>query len=308
MKILVAYDGSSCADAAIADLRNAGLPTENEVHVATVAHEGWPPSRHSSAELGEFGSPWKAVMTETEDYASKAATRIQSEFPAWKVSSEALWGPTASILKKTVDHWLPDLLVIGSHGRSAAGRLLLGSVSLDLVHHARCSVRVVRAGAEEHTGPLRILVATDGSPHAENALRAVRGRSWPAGTQVRVVSIVQTLVPAVPALMPALEGNTFATEPAFRVVDEADERERTRLHKVAETAGLSLERAGLEASCVVLEGDPKAELVAEAERWHANTIFVGERGLGAMDRLLLGSVSSAAVTHAHCSVEVVRGE
>ena len=62
MKILLAYDGSSCADAAVADLRNAGLPRENEVLVVTVAHDGWPPSEHSSEELGQFGSSWKALF------------------------------------------------------------------------------------------------------------------------------------------------------------------------------------------------------------------------------------------------------
>jgi nucleotide-binding universal stress UspA family protein len=245
-------------------------------------------------------------MTDTESIAAKAAARIQAEFPAWKVSSEALWGSPATIIKKTIDHWLPDLLVIGSHGRSAAGRLFLGSVSLELVHHAPCSVRVVRPGAETHTGPLRILVASDGSPHAENALGAVTKRCWPAGTQVRVASVAQTLVPAVPMLVPALEGNTFATEPAYQVIEEADRREHERLHIVAEGFGLNLQRAGLDASAVVLEGLPWKELVAEAERWHAHAIFMGARGLGPMDRLLLGSVSNAVLTHAHCSVEVVR--
>jgi len=305
MKILVAYDGSTGADAAVADLRNAGLPKENEVLVATVAHDGWPPSKHSSAELGQFGSPWKALMTDTGNIAAKAAERIRAEFPAWKVTSEALWGSPAEIIKKTIDHWRPDLLVIGSHGRSAVGRLFLGSVSLDLVHHASCPVRVVRPDADMHLGPPKILVASDGSPHADNALSAVTRRCWPAGTQVRVASVVQSLVPAS-VLVPGLEANTFATEPAFEVIEEADKRERERLRKVVQGAGLNLKRAGLDADAVVLEGLPWKELVDEAERWHANAIFVGARGLGPMDRLVLGSVSTAVLTHAHCSVEVVR--
>lgn len=305
MKILLAYDGSPCADAAVADLRNAGFSRENEILVVTVAHDGWPPSKHSSAELGQFGNPWKALMEDTEVYAKKAAARIQSEFPGWKVSSEALWGAPTDILQKTIDHWAPDLLIVGSQGRSAVGRLLLGSVSLNLVHHAHCSVRVVRTGAPDVAGPPRILVAADGSPRADAAIREVGRRRWPKNTQARVVSIVQPLVPA-PTLMPELAGTTYATETAFQVIDEADERERARLHQVAEAAGLNLQHAGLNATAVVLEGDPRNELVAEAERWHANTIFVGARGLGTMDRLLLGSVSTAVVTHAHCSVEIVR--
>jgi nucleotide-binding universal stress UspA family protein len=167
-------------------------------------------------------------------------------------------------------------------------------------------VRIVRAGAETQSGPLRILVATDGSPHAENAISAVTRRRWPTDTQVRVVSIVQPLVPAVPVLIPALETSTYVSEAAFHTIEEADKRERERLHKAANGAGLNLQRADIESTAILLEGVPWKELVGEAERWHANTIFIGARGLGAMDRLLLGSVSTAVLTHARCSVEVVR--
>jgi nucleotide-binding universal stress UspA family protein len=63
---------------------------------------------------------------------------------------------------------------------------------------------------------------------------------------------------------------------------------------------------GLTADAVVIEGDPRHDINAEAERWHADSVFVGARGVGALDRLLLGSVSGAVVTHAHCAIEVVR--
>src|SRR5204862_5341131 len=125
---------------------------------------------------------------DTARIAAEAAARIQAEFPTWNVSSEALWGSPPDIIKKTIEHWRPDLLVVGSHGRSAVGRLFLGSVSLDLVHHAPCSVRVVRSDADLHLGPPKILVASDGSPDADNALAAVTRRCWPAGAEVRVAS------------------------------------------------------------------------------------------------------------------------
>lgn len=306
MKILVAYDGSACANAAIEDLRNAGVPRENEVLVVTVAHGGWPASRHSSEEIGQFGSPWRELMAETGKYAANAARQIQDEFPAWKVSSEPLWGEPAEILKKTIEHWTPDLLVVGSHGRSAISRLLLGSVSLQLVHEAHCSVRVVRDNESKVTGPLRILVAIDGSSQSDAVVHAIARRDWPENTQARVLSVVQTLVPPVPELVPALEGQTYATEAAYAVIDAADERARAKHHDAADKAATRLEALGLNVSLSVPDGDPRHAIAAEAEAWQANTIFVGARGLGAMDRVLLGSVSTAVVKHAHCSVEVVR--
>lgn len=195
-------------------------------------------------------------------------------------------------------------MVVGSHGRSIPAKLLLGSVSTDLVHHAPCSVRVIR-GPAKTDGPIRVLIATDGSDQAQVCVDAVARRSWPEGTEVRVVAIVQTLVP-VATFAPALEAQTFATEAAYRVIEESDERERIRLRSTADTDSERLEAGGLKSDCIVITGDPRMDINAEAERWGADSIFVGARGLGALDRLLLGSVSGAVVNHAHCTVEIVR--
>jgi nucleotide-binding universal stress UspA family protein len=56
----------------------------------------------------------------------------------------------------------------------------------------------------------------------------------------------------------------------------------------------------------VKDGEPKSLLIAEAESWGADCIFVGARGLGRVERFMLGSVSTAVAARAHCSVEVVR--
>jgi nucleotide-binding universal stress UspA family protein len=65
--------------------------------------------------------------------------------------------------------------------------------------------------------------------------------------------------------------------------------------------------AGIKVTPIFTEGDPKEAIVNEARNWKASTIFVGARGIGRVERVLLGSVSSTAVTHAPCTVEVVRG-
>ncbi|MFX4689754.1 universal stress protein, partial [Acinetobacter baumannii] len=49
-------------------------------------------------------------------------------------------------------------------------------------------------------------------------------------------------------------------------------------------------------------------LIEEAEKWQADSIFVGARGLRGRERSLLGSVASAVASRAPCSVEVVRKE
>jgi hypothetical protein len=59
---------------------------------------------------------------------------------------------------------------------------------------------------------------------------------------------------------------------------------------------------------VVKEDDAAQMILSEAERWQADCVFVGQRGLGIMKRMLLGSASSTVAAHAPCSVEVVRAD
>ena len=84
-------------------------------------------------------------------------------------------------------------------------------------------------------------------------------------------------------------------------------QETERVNKVVEGAADKLRSAGLKVSIVVKEREPKALLCSEAEDLMADCIFVGARGMGRLERFLIGSVSSSVAARAHCSVEVVRG-
>lgn len=287
MKILIAYDGSAYADAAIEDLRHAGLPPENDVLLVSVAK-----SPHS--------------MKDVEAAVTWACAQIRLQFPKWNVSAEVLWGEPANILHQTILRWMPDLVVAGSRGRSAVGRLLLGSISFDVVHHAPCSVRVVRARLRKPNTPERLLVANDGSLEANAALDQVVRRTWPNGTQVRVISVAESLLAECPVHAPALGGVLYSSDAALEAAGAVDARERARLRIVLDESAARLKEAGLVVSAVGFEGDPRSEIVTEANQWRADTVFLGARGLGALDRLLLGSVSTAVLTHAHCTVEIAR--
>lgn len=301
MKTLIAYDGSSSADAAIEDLRRAGLPEQTEALIVCVAdsrlieHE---PGRKT----GEPAASWMSRLQAVEGLAEKAAATVASYFPQWKVSVEGLWGPPSKIILDTAAWFHPDLIVAGSHGHSPVTRFVLGSCSLDLVHNASCSVRIARAPVYGAPEAVRILIGTDGSPEAEAVIRSVASRTWPAGSEAQVLSVIQTLVPA----QTSLEANTYALEQAYSVIRQADESARFRLESVAAESANALRRAGLSVQSSVVDGDPRDAILAAAYAMDADSIFVGARGHGRVERLLLGSVSSYVVSHARCSVEVVR--
>jgi nucleotide-binding universal stress UspA family protein len=144
---------------------------------------------------------------------------------------------------------------------------------------------------------LRVLVAVDGSPCSDRAVESVAMRPWPAGSQIEVLSVVHTRMPALsdPELMIA----------AAHIEAIAADRERApaRVRRAADClAGMP------EVSVIskVVEGHPADAILDEADRWRPDLIVVGSHGFGPVKRRLLGSVSQAVAHHASCSVEIVR--
>jgi nucleotide-binding universal stress UspA family protein len=311
MRVLIAYDGSKCADSALDDLTHAGLPTKGEALVMSVAEVWLPPPPPSSYEIVEMATIAKTpfglerkymagsqAVKDADDMAAKAAARFQANFPNWKVKHEAVWGsPTWELFSKAED-WKADLIVAGSHGRTALGRLFLGSISQWLLNEARCSVRVARGKLDEPDFPVRLLLALDGSRSAEKALEQIASRNWPPKSEVRVVMVDQPLeLTYVGGVAPPLRQS----------VESFNNKERQKSQRFVNAAAKKLKSAGLRVMADVIDGDPKKVLVQVAEEWRADCIFLGATGLSnRFERFLLGSTAGAVAARAHCSVEVVR--
>jgi nucleotide-binding universal stress UspA family protein len=310
MKLLIAYDGSKCADAALDDVTHAGLPAKGEALVMSVAEVWLPPPSPFGPEVVEVATTTTARLLErsyrqasqavkdADDLAAKAAARFQANFPKWKVNHKSIWGSPSWELFSESEEWKADLVVVGSHGRSAFGRFFLGTVSQWVLNEARCSVRVARGVVAEPDFPVRLLLGLDGSRHAEKALEQIIARNWPAKSEVHVITVDQPLeLTVVGAMAP----------PVRNSVKSFNESERRRLQRFVNAAAKKLKAAGLRASGEVLEGNPKHLIVKAAEEWRADCIFVGATGVtNRFERFLLGSTAAAVAARAHCSVEVVR--
>jgi nucleotide-binding universal stress UspA family protein len=293
MKVLVAYDGSEYSDAALADLKLAGLPGKTDAHVLSVYAE-WilPPGSYGMIET-DFTRYVGERQQEALALARQARERLKTDFAGWEVHAEASTGSPAKVILQKADELKPELIVVGSQGRSALGRLFLGSVSQKVLHAANCSVRIARDHKRDPNAPIRLIVGVDGSKGAEAAVNAVAARHWPKGSEARIVNGFPTVV-------------TIGAEYAAAAIAQWIADEKARVGEAIEKAVGKLQGAGLSVSTIHKENDARFLLVNEAENWDANCIFVGAQGLSTMERFLLGSVSSYVATHAPCSVEVIR--
>jgi len=297
MKILIAYDGSECAVTALDDLKRAGLPGDVEVLVMSMADVFLPPpgDEVETAYMPDAVRRGRELaqhqLVEAAAAAKQASEQIKSLFPGWQVRSEALADSPAWALIRTADQWHPDLIVMGARGHSVfGGRLILGSISQRVLYEAKCSVRIARASTKIANDPVRILIGVDQSSDANAAVDAVCGRHWPKGSEAGVLAVVDTVM-AIGSM---------------KWIEVDDEKNWDQVREIFEPAAEKLRRAGLHAEVLIRRGNPADEILEEANTWGADCIFVGAKGIRGIDRLLLGSVSSAVSARAHCSVEVVR--
>lgn len=146
---------------------------------------------------------------------------------------------------------------------------------------------------------MKILLAVDGSGYSEAAIEEVIKRPWPPQSEVKIVTAIET---------PMMVGMGLEPWPA-NYFDDLQKSAREAAEAVIASSMRKLKEASektLKISHEIIDGPPSQVIVEEAESWGADLIVMGSRGLGAWNRLLLGSVSSAVVHHAKCSVEIVR--
>ena len=144
--------------------------------------------------------------------------------------------------------------------------------------------------------PTTILLATDGSEEGKMATQAATELSRETGSEVHLVYVLPT-----PAQL--IGHHLYTDEVRESLIGGAERDAETFLKEQAEQIGSD---GGKVAETHLRSGDPDKEILRTAESLGVGLIVVGSRGLGAVSRALMGSVSDSVVRHAHCPVFVVR--
>jgi len=295
MRVLLAVDGSDAAGIAAELVRETQWPAGTAIRVVEAVETG----------TSLFGGPWPTVaILETDrieaDLRSFArrtvdAVRDELERPGIGVSAAVLSGRPASAIIEAATSFGADLIVVGSRGYGTIERMVLGSVSAEVVDHAPCPVLVARGKRID-----RVILGWDGSASAAAAAQVLR--RWPifAASQVRVVSAADVEVPWWTGFP---EPGAPERMPIYADAANASRREHDELGR---TMADDLRGAGLVAEPERRDGDAAAELIAAAGETGSDLIVVGTHGRTGLARLLLGSVARNVLQHAPCSVLVVR--
>jgi nucleotide-binding universal stress UspA family protein len=144
---------------------------------------------------------------------------------------------------------------------------------------------------------MKILLAFDGSEHARAALEEIARRPWPRGTEVKVVTVIEP-----PFLTTILEGDFQG--PLLVEVEAVLRKDATR--RVRQALDRLAAREDLKVTSEIRNGSPRREILESVRGWGADLVMAGSRGLGPLGEAVLGSVSHALVSHAQCSVEIVK--
>jgi nucleotide-binding universal stress UspA family protein len=293
MTVLVATDGSACAQVGLDLARSIPWPEGTNIHLVTVVE---PASlAYFPMPLAAAGDPAKRepplIGGLADEFAKMGANLRAAER---QVETHVLVGRPATAIVDQAKAVKADLIIVGSRGHGTIGSMVLGSVSAEVADHAHCPVLVAR-----NSRWTSAILGVDGSPFGEAAERLVG--SWPifAGVQIEVLSVADVDLPWASSM--ALIA--YAGSIDYKATEQAIEADQQR---VADGAVRRLRSAGRVAATRPMEGDAAAQLVLSARDEDADLIVVGTHGQTGVRRVLAGSVARNVMLHAQCSVLVVR--
>ncbi|ASL15164.1 universal stress protein [Mycobacterium intracellulare] len=283
--ILVSVDGSAASDAAVAwatrEATMRALPI-TLMHAVPPVVVGWP-----AGQLYADMPDWQRESAQQVlDQARKEVTTQVDSSETPEIHTEMTYSSVLpTLVDASRDAWI---IVAGNEGLGALGRLLLGSVTAGLLHHAHCPVAVIHADEDAtpgHNAP--VLVGTDGSPASEAAIALAFDEASRRG-----VDLVALHAWSDVGVFPMLG------------MDWRDSEARGHEILAERLAGWQEHYPDVRVKRLIVCDKPSRWLLQEAE--HAQLVVVGSHGRGGFAGMLLGSVSSHVAQSATVPVIVAR--
>ena len=281
-RVLVPYDSSEQADYALAHA--VGAFTDAKI---VLFHVIEPFADHTSA-AGYDGARYKQRLETTEQMLESVADEYDAD-----IETVAQYGRPVHWIVRYIEQNSIDHVVIGSHGRDGAKRLLLGSVAETVARRSPVPVTVVRKPPDGAELPETILVPFDASACARKAL------------VYALEQFEDSEVTALYAAYPPVDG-TREMDTVFNVLEDWDEVRADHVSSVLDVATEIADEHNRTIETLNVDGEPANAIIEQADDTGVNQIIMGSTGRDGLSRLLLGSVAEVIIRRAPVTVTVVK--
>jgi nucleotide-binding universal stress UspA family protein len=268
-KLLLASDRSEFSEGAIREAINLAKTCGSKLYVISVAEE---------PDIREFAESYPLVATEKLELAVRQHLESLKEMAEKEgVVCEIIESRGPRPYKYIIDEAAKnnvEMIIMGRHGRTGITRIMMGSVTANVIGDAPCKVMVVPRFARINFE--KILIPTDGSIFSELATREAISIAKRVGSSLIGLSVYKR------------DENSKLAETSVGMVKEVAKKENIKVETLT------------------LKGEPYKVIVDTVEKKKAGLIVVGSHGRSGIERLLMGSVTERVIGHAGCPILVVR--
>jgi nucleotide-binding universal stress UspA family protein len=228
---------------------------------------------------------------DTVELLETKSDELKGRGVAVEISTERSVSPFEAIMDQ-VNRLKPDLIVMGTHGRTGVGKLLLGSVAEKVLRYSPCHVMTLRENSaialEGDGGFKRILVPVDFTEHSRRALETARSLISSDGAIILAHVVASPIHPSFYA---------GGVTRLFQLDPDLPQRIQATLREwMGDQAG----------EIVATEGDVHSEIMRVAEEQDAQLIVIGTRGLSGVNHFLMGSITEKVVRASKIPVLTVK--
>jgi nucleotide-binding universal stress UspA family protein len=295
-QILIPTDFSSCARQALAHGLFLAKRYDAEVHllhaveIPAIAIPDMPEDMYDIEEERAL-EKMEALLQEHEVHVERSGNVHTIVRPGKPTK------PASEVILDYADEEGIDLIVIGTHGRRGPRRLLLGSVTEEVVRGAACPVFAVREMEDAWPLPTvdSILVPIDFSGGTDDVVGEAIDLAGHYDANIRLLHVVD---------LETYPHYGIAVDPVYELAEKTAKAAREHLEPIADR----ISEAGIPSFTAVERGHIANTIVEYADDYEIDLIVIGSHGRSGLDRVLLGSVAEKTLRSAHCPVVIVRSE
>jgi nucleotide-binding universal stress UspA family protein len=299
MKILLAVNGSSYTERVVNAFKSLRFNSRTEVVVMTVVPSYTFLGDITLAMLNSVTANKKLLHEEQEKRATDIVNSVKDllKSAGLNIATSVCWGKPAEQIIAEARKREADLLIIGAKGMTDSVRFPIGSVAQKVMKYTNTNVLIAR---ERNPKIKRILIALDGSEHANTAAGFLAQLPLPSQTHIFPVTVVQSHMEAI------VKTPTLNLETNQHILEELKATEEEVGRKLLDANSEIFRKKGYKVTPLLLRGEPAEEILNAAETLNPELIIIGARGLTGIEAFFLGSVSQRVARFSKYSVLIVR--